>query len=124
MHVLQDVIVSHGSYLRDCTVEHAIIGVRSRIESGVQIKARPLRCAALRCAGPGLLCYCLCMCMHMQRAVCQGFKGAVGWWSGRRGAGQEEGQHGCLRGLPAPAEPSFIRARAGESDPGNLIQGI
>lgn len=31
--------MSQGSYLRDCTVEHSVIGVRSRIESGVTIKA-------------------------------------------------------------------------------------
>ena len=31
--------MSQGSYLRECTVEHSVIGVRSRIETGVTIKA-------------------------------------------------------------------------------------
>lgn len=35
---LKDAIVSQGSYLRESTVEHAIIGIRSRIESGCTIK--------------------------------------------------------------------------------------
>lgn len=37
---MQDVIVSHGSYLKECTVEHSIIGVRSRINEGCVIKVR------------------------------------------------------------------------------------
>ena len=36
---MKDAIVAHGSYLKGgCTVENAIIGVRSRIEEGVRIK--------------------------------------------------------------------------------------
>ncbi|KAI3430721.1 hypothetical protein D9Q98_005307 [Chlorella vulgaris] len=35
---LTDAIVSHGSYLRECTVNHAIIGLRSRINEGVTIQ--------------------------------------------------------------------------------------
>lgn len=31
-------IVSHGCFLRDCSVEHSLIGLRSRIESGVAVK--------------------------------------------------------------------------------------
>jgi glucose-1-phosphate adenylyltransferase len=31
-------IVSHGCFLRDCSVEHSLIGLRSRIESGVEVK--------------------------------------------------------------------------------------
>ncbi|KAG6545335.1 hypothetical protein Mapa_013184 [Marchantia paleacea] len=32
-----DSIVSHGCFLRSCSVQHSIIGIRSRIESGVQL---------------------------------------------------------------------------------------
>lgn len=35
---LTDAIVSHGSYLRECTVNHAIIGLRSRIMDNVTIQ--------------------------------------------------------------------------------------
>ncbi|EFN50814.1 hypothetical protein CHLNCDRAFT_37654 [Chlorella variabilis] len=35
---LTDAIVSHGSYLRECNVNHAIIGLRSRINEGVTIQ--------------------------------------------------------------------------------------
>ena len=30
-------IVSHGCFLNECTVEHSIIGVRSRLESGAEL---------------------------------------------------------------------------------------
>jgi ADP-glucose pyrophosphorylase len=33
-----DSIVSHGCFLRDCKVEHSLIGLRSRLESGVEVK--------------------------------------------------------------------------------------
>ncbi|CAN1127015.1 Glucose-1-phosphate adenylyltransferase large subunit, chloroplastic/amyloplastic [Linum perenne] len=32
-----DSIVSHGCFLRECSVEHSIIGIRSRLESGVEL---------------------------------------------------------------------------------------
>ncbi len=35
---LTDTIVSHGSYLQECTVNHAIIGLRSRIDKDVTIQ--------------------------------------------------------------------------------------
>jgi glucose-1-phosphate adenylyltransferase len=35
---IQDAIVSHGCFLKDCSLEHSIVGVRSRIESGVVLK--------------------------------------------------------------------------------------
>eukprot|EP00262_Sarcandra_glabra_P021587 TRINITY_DN9217_c0_g2_i1.p1 TRINITY_DN9217_c0_g2~~TRINITY_DN9217_c0_g2_i1.p1 ORF type:complete len:527 (-),score=75.32 TRINITY_DN9217_c0_g2_i1:331-1911(-) len=31
-------IVSHGCFLRECSVEHSIVGVRSRLEYGVELK--------------------------------------------------------------------------------------
>jgi glucose-1-phosphate adenylyltransferase len=34
---LTDAIISHGAYLNKCTVEHSIIGLRSRIAEGVHI---------------------------------------------------------------------------------------
>ena len=37
---LTDAIVSHGSYLRECNVNHAIIGLRSRIMENVTIQVR------------------------------------------------------------------------------------
>ena len=33
-----DSIVSHGCFLRDCKVEHSLIGLRSRLESGADVK--------------------------------------------------------------------------------------
>ncbi|KGN59984.1 glucose-1-phosphate adenylyltransferase large subunit 1 [Cucumis sativus] len=33
-----DAIISHGCFLRECTVEHSIVGVRSRLEYGVELK--------------------------------------------------------------------------------------
>ncbi|XP_024536250.1 glucose-1-phosphate adenylyltransferase large subunit 1 [Selaginella moellendorffii] len=33
-----DSIVSHGCFLKSCSVEHSLIGVRSRLESGVELK--------------------------------------------------------------------------------------
>lgn len=33
-----DSIVSHGCFLRECSVEHSIVGIRSRLESGVELK--------------------------------------------------------------------------------------
>ncbi|PIA52736.1 hypothetical protein AQUCO_01000538v1 [Aquilegia coerulea] len=33
-----DAIISHGCFLRECSVEHSIVGVRSRLEHGVDIK--------------------------------------------------------------------------------------
>jgi ADP-glucose pyrophosphorylase len=31
-------IVSHGCFLTECSVEHSVIGIRSRLELGVQLK--------------------------------------------------------------------------------------
>ncbi|KAG9457951.1 hypothetical protein H6P81_002459 [Aristolochia fimbriata] len=33
-----DSIVSHGSFLNNCTIEHSVVGIRSRINSGVHLK--------------------------------------------------------------------------------------
>ncbi|XP_010460525.1 PREDICTED: glucose-1-phosphate adenylyltransferase large subunit 2, chloroplastic [Camelina sativa] len=33
-----DSIVSHGCFLRECSVQHSIVGIRSRIESGVELQ--------------------------------------------------------------------------------------
>ncbi|XP_022981853.1 glucose-1-phosphate adenylyltransferase large subunit 1-like isoform X1 [Cucurbita maxima] len=33
-----DAIISHGCFLRECNVEHSIVGVRSRLEYGVELK--------------------------------------------------------------------------------------
>ncbi|CAK7348577.1 unnamed protein product [Dovyalis caffra] len=35
---VKDSIVSHGCFLRECSVEHSIVGIRSRLEYGVQLK--------------------------------------------------------------------------------------
>ncbi|KAJ4824564.1 Glucose-1-phosphate adenylyltransferase large subunit, chloroplastic/amyloplastic [Turnera subulata] len=32
-----DAIISHGCFLRECSVQHSIVGVRSRLEAGVEI---------------------------------------------------------------------------------------
>ncbi|CAN6336704.1 unnamed protein product [Urochloa humidicola] len=32
---IKDAIISHGCFLRDCTIEHSIVGVRSRLNSGI-----------------------------------------------------------------------------------------
>ncbi|PKI35597.1 hypothetical protein CRG98_044051 [Punica granatum] len=33
-----DSIISHGCFLRECSVQHSVVGIRSRLESGVQLK--------------------------------------------------------------------------------------
>lgn len=35
---VKESIISHGCFLRSCSVEHSIVGIRSRLESGVQLK--------------------------------------------------------------------------------------
>ncbi|KAH9575143.1 hypothetical protein CY35_01G096500 [Sphagnum magellanicum] len=35
---VQNSIISHGCFLRDCSVKHSVIGVRSRLERGVQLE--------------------------------------------------------------------------------------
>ncbi|CAK9870875.1 unnamed protein product [Sphagnum jensenii] len=35
---VKDSIISHGCFLRECSVEHSVVGVRSRLEGGVQLK--------------------------------------------------------------------------------------
>ena len=33
-----EAIISHGCFLRECSVQHSIVGVRSRLESGVELR--------------------------------------------------------------------------------------
>lgn len=33
-----DAIISHGCFLRDCSVQHSVVGVRSRLDEGVELK--------------------------------------------------------------------------------------
>ncbi|KAK8541017.1 hypothetical protein V6N13_061064 [Hibiscus sabdariffa] len=33
-----DSIISHGCFMRECSVEHSIVGIRSRLEHGVELK--------------------------------------------------------------------------------------
>ncbi|XP_073286994.1 glucose-1-phosphate adenylyltransferase large subunit 1-like [Primulina huaijiensis] len=35
---IKDAIISHGCFLRECLVEHSIVGERSRLDSGVELK--------------------------------------------------------------------------------------
>ncbi|KAL3515150.1 hypothetical protein ACH5RR_022052 [Cinchona calisaya] len=35
---IKDSIISHGCFLRECTVEHSIVGERSRLDYGVELK--------------------------------------------------------------------------------------
>ncbi|GMH23569.1 hypothetical protein Nepgr_025412 [Nepenthes gracilis] len=35
---IKDAIISHGCFLRECTIEHSIVGERSRLDSGVELK--------------------------------------------------------------------------------------
>ncbi|KAL7585901.1 hypothetical protein Lser_V15G45740 [Lactuca serriola] len=35
---LKNAIISHGCFLRECNIEHSIVGERSRIDSGVELK--------------------------------------------------------------------------------------
>lgn len=37
-----DAIISHGCFLRECSVQHSIVGVRSRLESGVELMVSQL----------------------------------------------------------------------------------
>lgn len=34
---IEDAIISHGCFLRECTVQHSIVGVRSRLDYGVEL---------------------------------------------------------------------------------------
>jgi hypothetical protein len=59
---INDAIISHGSYLEECTVSNAIIGLRSRVDKGAVIQASqpPL---------PGHECLCRCMTERSRRLV-------------------------------------------------------
>ncbi|XP_052192459.1 glucose-1-phosphate adenylyltransferase large subunit 1-like [Diospyros lotus] len=35
---IKDSIISHGCFLRECSIEHTIVGERSRLDSGVELK--------------------------------------------------------------------------------------
>ncbi|KAI8554255.1 hypothetical protein RHMOL_Rhmol05G0084100 [Rhododendron molle] len=35
---IKDSIISHGCFLRECSIEHSIVGERSRLDSGVELK--------------------------------------------------------------------------------------
>lgn len=35
---IKDAIISHGCFLRECTVKHSIVGERSRLDYGVELK--------------------------------------------------------------------------------------
>ncbi|KAL9251221.1 Glucose-1-phosphate adenylyltransferase large subunit 1-like protein [Drosera capensis] len=35
---IKNAIISHGCFLRECTIEHSIVGERSRLDSGVELK--------------------------------------------------------------------------------------
>jgi glucose-1-phosphate adenylyltransferase len=35
---IKDSIISHGCFLRECTIDHSIVGVRSRLDSGCELK--------------------------------------------------------------------------------------
>ncbi|KAA8545992.1 hypothetical protein F0562_020557 [Nyssa sinensis] len=35
---IKDAIISHGCFLRECSIEHSIVGERSRLDSGVELK--------------------------------------------------------------------------------------
>lgn len=41
---ISDAIVSHGAYLEECTVDNAIVGLRSRIDKGAVIRVHPVAC--------------------------------------------------------------------------------
>lgn len=44
MYVLQlvDAIISHGCFLHECLVQHSIVGERSRLDYGVELKVNYL----------------------------------------------------------------------------------
>ncbi|KVI02002.1 Trimeric LpxA-like protein [Cynara cardunculus var. scolymus] len=35
---IKNAIISHGCFLRECSIEHSIVGERSRLDSGVELK--------------------------------------------------------------------------------------
>jgi len=39
---IKDAIISHGCFLRECAIEHSIVGVRSRLNSGCELKVHLL----------------------------------------------------------------------------------
>lgn len=45
---IKDAIISHGCFLRECTVEHSIVGERSRLDYGVELKVDVLLFTSLR----------------------------------------------------------------------------
>lgn len=38
-----DAIISHGCFLGECSVEHSIVGIRSRLDNGVDLKVKYIR---------------------------------------------------------------------------------
>lgn len=35
---IKDALISHGCFLQDCNVIHSVVGERSRLDSGVELK--------------------------------------------------------------------------------------
>ncbi|XP_065003965.1 glucose-1-phosphate adenylyltransferase large subunit 1-like isoform X1 [Musa acuminata AAA Group] len=44
-----DSIISHGCFLHECSIEHSIVGVRSRIDYGAELKFLVIRAKLLKC---------------------------------------------------------------------------
>lgn len=40
-----DAIISHGCFLQECSVEQSIVGVRSRLDYGVELKVLTKVCS-------------------------------------------------------------------------------
>lgn len=58
---INDAIISHGSYLEECTVSNAIVGLRSRISKGavIQVTFLVLLSPPLQNSTPLLECSCI-----------------------------------------------------------------
>jgi len=46
-----DAIISHGCFLRECTIQHSIVGERSRLDYGVELQ---VNCHIYRLAIPNI----------------------------------------------------------------------
>ena len=40
-----DAIISHGCFLHECNVQHSIVGIRSRLETGVELEVSYIFCS-------------------------------------------------------------------------------
>ncbi len=67
---VQNSIISHGCFLRDCSVKHSVIGVRSRLERGVQLEVYRVKQRKSKPLLASLILYYSYSCWHEPYPVC------------------------------------------------------